>query len=35
MEGLGVAWKEISGKAWRVLTWMMEGQPCGEEEAPR
>lgn len=25
MVGLEVAWKETTGKAWRVLTWMMEG----------
>lgn len=33
--GLGEAWKETSGKAWRVLTWMTEGWPCGEEETPK
>lgn len=32
---LGEAWKETSGKAWRVLTWMTEGWPCGEEETPK
>lgn len=25
--GLGVAWKEPSGKEWRVPTWMLEGWP--------